>query len=88
MLLEQEQNEKFLEKIKALMTIPYGDETLVEGELKNYNLHELKRLHDYLQVTFKKLENSLGRVCIEEWNADPANFFTEYYMDGWAEIEQ
>lgn len=88
MLLEQEQNEKFLEKIKALMTIPFGDETLVEGELKNYNLHELKRLHNYFQITFKKLENSLGRVCIEEWNADPANLFTEYYTDGWAEIEQ
>ncbi|MCQ6288642.1 hypothetical protein [Bacillus cereus] len=88
MLVEQEQNEKFLEKIKELMAIPYGDETLVEGELKNYNLHELKRLHDYIQITFKNLKNSLGKVCIEEWNADPANFFTEYDTGGWAEIEQ
>ncbi|MED3273314.1 hypothetical protein [Bacillus thuringiensis] len=88
MLLEQEQNEKFLEKIKELMAIPYGDETLVEGELKNYNLHELKRLHDYIQITFKNLKNSLGKVCIEEWNADPANFFTEYDTGGWAEIER
>ncbi|MEK4419111.1 hypothetical protein [Bacillus sp. FSL K6-0268] len=88
MLLEQEQNEKFLEKIKELMAIPYGDETLVEGELKNYNLHELKRLQDYIQITFKNLKNSLGKVCIEEWNADPANLFTEYDTDGWAEIEQ
>ncbi|MED3090058.1 hypothetical protein P4379_28815, partial [Bacillus toyonensis] len=88
MLLEQEQNEKFLEKIKELMAIPYGDETLVEGELKNYNLHELKRLQDYIQITFKNLKNSLGKVCIEEWNADPANFFTEYDTGGWAEIER
>ncbi|PEF36159.1 hypothetical protein CON72_16775 [Bacillus wiedmannii] len=88
MLLEQEQNEKFLEKIKELMAIPYGDETLVEGELKNYNLHELKRLQDYIQITFKNLKKSLGKVCIEEWNADSANFFTEYDTDGWAEIEQ
>ncbi|MBU4642903.1 hypothetical protein [Bacillus toyonensis] len=82
MLLEQEQNEKFLEKVKSLMMIPYGDKNSVEEELKNYNLHELKRLRNYIHITFKNLENSLDRICIEEWNGDPANFYAEYYTDG------
>ncbi|MBU4642768.1 hypothetical protein INP75_28945 [Bacillus toyonensis] len=81
MLLEQEQNEKFLEKVKSLMVIPYGDKNSVEEELENYNLHELKRLRNYIHITFKNLKNSLERVCIEEWNADPSNFYEEYYTD-------
>ncbi|PEM69367.1 hypothetical protein CN619_21400 [Bacillus pseudomycoides] len=81
MLLEQEQKEKFLEKVKSLMVIPYGNENFVEEELKNYNLHELKRLRNYIHISFKNLKNSLERICIEEWNADPSNFYGEYYTD-------
>ncbi|PDY14162.1 hypothetical protein COO16_04160 [Bacillus pseudomycoides] len=81
MLLEQEQHEKFLEKIKSLMMIPYGNGNSVEEELKNYNLHELKRLHNYIHISFKNLKNNLERICIEEWNADPNNFYGEYYTN-------
>ncbi|PDY14159.1 hypothetical protein COO16_04145 [Bacillus pseudomycoides] len=80
-LEEEETHKQFVKKIKPVMAIEYADKHLVEQEFKNFSLNELKRMKNYLYVTFKRLEACLNNNLTDKWNVNPNNFLQKAYSD-------